>query len=259
MQGTLPFTLLILDLFSHYHTRCLSLFFTLRLTTCIFWHYQAHSHLFSHCQARCLFSLTLSGSYSLTIRFTTCLLSLAGSLPIYSHSHSGSLPIYSYSHSSSLPVYSHSHSSLLPAYLTLTQACCLPISLSLRLAACLFSLSLRLAACLSHSHSGSLPVYSHSHSGLLPAYLTGLLPVYSHSHSGSLPVYSHTIRLTAGLFSNYQAYCLSILTLSGYLPVYSHTHVTVYLFSHPMLLRLSSLPMYFCTLGLTAYLFSCSN
>ncbi len=65
--------------------------------------------------------------------------------------------------------------------------------------------------------------------------------------SGLLPVYSHTIRLTAYLFSHYQTHChlfslhqaccLSILTLSGSLSIHSHTQVTVYLFSHPMLLR----------------------
>ncbi len=94
-----------------------------------------------------------------------------------------------------------------------------------------------------------LPVYSHSHSGSLP--------VYSHSHSGLLPVYSHTSRLTAYLFSHLSDSLPSILTLSGSLSIYSHTQVTVYLFSHPMLLRHScslahqcihalsgSLPMY---------------
>ncbi len=180
MQGTLPFTLLVLDLFSHYHTRCLSLFFTLRLSTCAFLHYQAHSRLFSHCQARCLSSLTLSGSYSLTIRLTACLLSLAGSLHIYSHSHPDSLPLYS-----------HSHSGLLP------------ISLSLRLAACLFSPSLRLAACL----------FSHYQAYCLSILKLSGLHLYILKLSGLLPVYSHTIRLTACLFSHYQARCLSILTL----------------------------------------------
>ncbi len=99
--------------------------------------------------------------------------------------------------------------------------------------------------------------------------------------SGLLPVYSHTSRLTAYLFSHYQTHChlfslhqarcLSILTLSGLLSsiltrsgslsIYSHTQVTVYLFSHPMLLRhsCSSSPMYSCTLGLTTYVFSYST
>ncbi len=91
----------------------------------------------------------------------------------------------------------------------------------------------------SHSHSGSLPVYSHSHSGSLAACL------FSHQQTHRLPILTLSDSLP------------SILTLSGSLSIYSHTQVTVYLFSHPMLLRHScslahqciralsgSLPMY---------------
>ncbi len=170
--------------------------------------------------------------YSCTIRLTdvySLTVRLAACLVLHYQAHILSL-------SGLLHVYSHSQARCL-SILTLTQARCLSI------------LTLTQARCLSI---------------LTPS---GSLPVYSHSHSGSLPVYSHTIRLTACLFSNYQAYCLSILTLSGLLPVYSHTiRLTACLFSHscyclsvftPNAVKaflLSSSPMYSCTLGLTAYL-----
>ncbi len=186
--------------------------------------------VYSHCQARCLSSLTLSGSYSLTIRLTASLLSLAGLLSILSLSLRLAACIFSCDHSDSLPVY----------------------SLTIRLAACLFSCA----------HSGSLPIYSHS--VRLAAYLFSLslrLAAYLHilTLSGSLSVYSHSVRLTAYLFSLHQARCLSILTLtqarclsiltltqarclsiltlSGSLPMYSQAH-------------------YLCILRLTAYVFS---
>ncbi len=104
---------------------------------------------------------------------------------------------YSHCHSGLLPVYSHSQSVSLPVYSHSIRLAAYLFSLSLSLAACLFSLSLRLAAYL----------------------------------------FSLSLSFAACLFSHYQARCLSILTLSGSLSIYSHTHVTVYLFSHPMLLR----------------------
>ncbi len=55
--------------------------------------------------------------------------------------------------------------------------------------------------------------------------------------SQSLPVYSHTIRLSACLFS--PSRYLSILTRSGSLPVYSLT-LAACLFSHSNFLRASS-------------------
>ncbi len=164
-------------------------------------------------QARCLSILTLSG-------FCLSVLIPADSPTTYSHT----IRLTAI----------HSHS----------QACCLSI----------LSLSLRLAVCLFSHYQASAYLFSHH-----------------------LAVYSHTSRLTAYLFSHYQTHChlfslhqarcLSILTLSGLLSsiltrsgslsIYSHTQVTVYLFSHPMLLRYScslahqciralsgSLPMY---------------
>ncbi len=113
VQGTLPFTLLVLDLFSHYHTRCLSILalsdslpsiltrsgslpvysHTITLAACLFLHYQTHCRLFSHDQALCLSILTRSGSlpvYSLTLTaclfsysqaHCLCILALSGSQP----------------------------------------------------------------------------------------------------------------------------------------------------------------------------------
>ncbi len=149
MQSTLPFTLLILDLFSHLHSLpvyshmirlsacllsaclflsgslpvysyqalCLSILalsgslpvysHMIRLSACLFLHYQAHGHLISHCQAHCLSSLSLSGSYSLTIRLTACLLSLAGLLPIYSVTLTQARCLSILTLSGSLPVYAH--------------------------------------------------------------------------------------------------------------------------------------------------------
>ncbi len=166
---------------------------------------------------------------------------------LFSHSHSGSLPVHS-SHSGLLPIYSHT--SRLTAYLfSHYQTHCHPFSLAGLLS--IYSLTLTQARCLS-----ILTLSGFCLSALTP--------------SGLLPVYSHTSRLTAYLFSHYQTHChlfslhqarcLSILTLSGSLSTYSHTQVTVYLFSHPMLLRHScslahqciralsgSLPIYSCT------------
>ncbi len=113
-------------LFLHYQALSLSILalssslpvysLMIRLSACLFLCYQAHGRLFSHCQAHCLSSLSLSGSYSLTIRLTACLLSLAGLLPIYSvtlvliHSHiqtgclsSGTLSCFIRALSNSLP------------------------------------------------------------------------------------------------------------------------------------------------------------
>ncbi len=229
--------------------------------------------LFSHDQALCLSALCLS------------ILALSGSLPVYSHMIS--LPVYSctirltavysltvrlaaclvflyqdhiLSLSGLLHVYSHS------------QACCLSIlSLSLRLTVYLFShYQARCLSMLTHYQAYCLSIPS----------LSLAANLFSCAHSSSLPVYCHTSRLTAYLFSLYQTHCHpfslhqarclcihtlsgslpSILTASGSLSIYSHTHVTVYLSSHPMLLRLSctlahhciralsgSLPIYSCT------------
>ncbi len=194
--------------------------------------------------------LTLSHSLPVSIFYSQahylCILALSGS-QMSILSLSGSLPVYSYT---IRLIFSH-YQAYCMCTLTRRLAAYL-FSLSLRLAACLFSLSLRLAACL----------FSH-----YQAYCLSILTL-----SGSRPVYSHTIRLTACLFSHYQAYCLSILTLSAclfshYLPVYSHTiRLTACLFSHsgyclsvftPNAVKaflLCSSPMYSCTLGLTAYL-----
>ncbi len=113
-------------LFSHDQALCLSILalsgslpvysHMIRLSACLFLHYQAHGRLFSDCQAHRLSSLSLSGSYSLTIKLTACLLSLAGLLPIYSvilvliHSHiqtgclsSGTLSCFIRALSNSLP------------------------------------------------------------------------------------------------------------------------------------------------------------
>ncbi len=166
------------------------------------------------------------GVYSLTVRLAACLvlhyqahiLSLSGILHVYSHSHSGSLPVYS-SHSG-LPVYSHT--SRLTAYLfSHYQTHCHPFSLAGLLS--IYSLTLTQARCLS-----ILTVSGFCLSVLTP--------------SGLLPVYSHTSRLTSYLFSHYQTHCHlfslhQARCLSGSLSIYSHTQVTVYLFSHPMLLR----------------------
>ncbi len=191
-------------------------------------------------------SLTLSGSYSLTIRYTACLLSLAGLLSsilslslrlaacLFSH-YQASAYLFSYQQTHRLPIFTLSDS--------------LPSILTRRLAVYLSS----------HSHLGSLSVYSHtirllpicSHtiwlsiltlSDSLPSILTpsGSLPIYSHTIRIAV-IYSHTIRLTLYLFSH-SSYCLSVFTPNA---------IKVFL--------LSSSPMYSCTLGLTAYVFSYSN
>ncbi len=211
-------------------------FLTLRLTAYVF------------CTIR------LTGVYSLTVRLAACLVlqyqlifshyqvycisTLTRRLAvIYSLTLTQARCLSILTPANSPPTYSHTIR--LTAIHSHSQACCLSIlSLLLRLAACLLTLS---GFCLSV-----------------------LTP------SGLLPVYSHTSRLTAYLFSHYQTHChlfslhqarcLSILTLSGSLSIYSHTQVTVYLFSHPMLLRYScslahqcicalsgSLPIYSCT------------
>ncbi len=181
----------------------------IRLSACLFLHYQAHGHLFSHCQAHCLSSLSLSGSYSLTIRLTACLLSLAGLLPIYSVTLtqarclsiltlSGSLPVYA--HTIRLTAYLFSPAGLLPIY-SLTQPRCQSILLR----------SLKLAACvMSHQQTHCLPILTLSDS--LPSILTpsGSLPMYSHTIRLA-SIYSHSVRLTLYLFSH-SCYSLSVLT-----------------------------------------------
>ncbi len=215
---------------------------TLRLTACVFLHYQAHGR---HSQARCLSSLTLSGSYSFTIRLTACLLSLAGLL---SSILSLSLRLAAYL----FPL----HQARCP------HSCyCLSVFTPNAVKAFLLFSSLRLAVYLV---SGSLPMYSRAHClGIhrLTAYVfSGSLLMYSQAHclcilrltayvsSGSLPMYP-------------QAHCLGIHRLTAYvssgsLPMYSRAHclcilrLTAYVFS-------GSLPMYpqahcLCILGLTA-------
>ncbi len=176
------------------------------------------------------FNSVYAGHAALHAIDTGLILTLSYSLPVSIFLLSGSLPVYS-------------------CTIRLT-------AIILRLAACLV---LRYQAHIL-SLSGLLHVYSHSQA---------CCHLFSHSHSGSLPIYSHFIRLAACLFSHYQlliyslaltqacclsiltltqarclsiltltqARCLSILTLSGSLSIYSHTHVTVNLFSHPMLLK----------------------
>ena len=157
MQGTLPFTLLVLDLFSHYYTHCLSILTrsgslpvyscTIKLSAC----------LFSHDQALCLSILALSGSlpvYSHMIRLSACLF-----LRYQAHGR----------------LFSH------------CQAHCLS-SLSLSGS---YSLTIRLTACLL-SLAGLLPIYSvtlvliHSHiqTGCLSS---GTLSCFIRALSNSLP------------------------------------------------------------------------
>ncbi len=249
---TYSHTIRLTAIHSHSQACCLSILsLSLRLAVCLFSHYQASAYLFSHhlavyshtsrltaylfsrYQARCLSILSLS------LRLAVCLFShYQASAYLFSHH------LAVYSHTSRLTAYLFSHYQTHCHLFSLHQARCLSI----------LSLSLRLAVCLFSHYQASAYLFSHH-----------------------LAVYSHTSRLTAYLFSRYQTHChlfslhqarcLSILTLSGLLSsiltrsgslsIYSHTQVTVYLFSHPMLLRYScslahqciralsgSLPMY---------------
>ncbi len=190
-----------------------------------------------------LFSHSHSGSlpvYSHTIRLTACLLSLAGLLSIYSLTltQARCLSILTLS-GFCLSILTLTQARCLS--ILLTQACCLSIltsadspptnSHTIRLTAIhshsqacylsILSLSLRLAACLFSHYQASAYLFSH-HLACCLSILTPAdsLPTYSHTIRLTA-IYSHSIRLAAYLFSHYQA----------------HTQVTVYLFSHPMLLR----------------------
>ncbi len=113
-----------LPVYSHMIRLSAYLFF--RLSACLFFHYQAHILSLSGLLPS---NLSLSGSYSLTIRLTARLLSLAGLLSIYSVTLtqarclsiltlSGSLPVYA--HTIRLAAYLFSPAGLLPIY-SLTQ------------------------------------------------------------------------------------------------------------------------------------------
>ncbi len=170
----------------------------------------------------------------------------------------------------SLPVYSH--------MIRLTAV----YSLTARLSACLFSHDQ--ALCLSIlALSGLLPTYSHQLAYCLSIPSLSLAAyLFSCAHSNSLPVYFHTSRLTAYLFSLHQARCLCISHTIRLATIYSHSirlatiyshsvRLTLYLFSHscyglsvltPNAIKAflhARSPLYSCTLGLTAYLFLYSN
>ncbi len=161
----------------------------IRLSACLFLRYQAHGRLFSHCQAHCLSSLSLSGSYSLTIRLTACLHTLTRRLAAYLFCHCCSYP---FSHSDWLPIYWH---------FVMLYSC------TLKLAA-ICSCTFRLAYLISHLGPGPIyscmhyracsPAYSQAHCLCilkLTAYLlTSSLPMYSQAHCSCI------LRLTAHVF-----------------------------------------------------------
>ncbi len=122
--------------------------------------------------------------------------------------------------------------------LTLTQARCLSI-LTPSGSLPVYSHSIRLAACLfSHYQANCLSMYS------LALTQACCLSILTLTQARCLSILTLTqarclsiLRLAACLFSLSPRLAASILTLSGSLSIYSHTQVTVYLFSHPMLLK----------------------
>ncbi len=173
----------------------------------------------------------------LVLRYQAHILSLSGLLHVYSHSQA-CCHLFSHSHSGSLPIYSHSirlaaclfsHYQLLIYSLALTQACCLSI-LTLTQARCLSILTLTQARCLS-----ILTLTQARCLSILTLTQARCLSILTLTQARCLS--SLTQARCLSILTLTQARCLSILTLSGSLSIYSHTHVTVYLFSHPMLLK----------------------
>ncbi len=125
-------------------------------------------------------TIRLTAVYSLTVRLAACLvlhyqahiLSLSGLLHVYSHSQACCLSILSLSLRLAACLFSCAHSGSLPIY-----------SHSVRLAVCLFSLSLRLAAYLFSLSLRLLPVYSQAH-------CLCILRLTAYVFLGSLPMYS---------------------------------------------------------------------
>ncbi len=165
-----------------------------------------------------------------TLPFTLFILTLSQSLPVYSLTLAACL--FSHDQALCLSILSLSlHVYFLTLRLTAYVFC------TIRLTA-VYSLTVRLAACLVLHCQASAYLFSH-HLACCLSILTPAdsLPTYSHTIRLTA-IYSHTIRLTPYLFSH-SSYCLSVFTPNA---------VKVFL--------LSSSPMYSCTLGLTAYVFS---